>query len=338
MQDKTDIGSSHVRIGPRIGSGGMAHVFKGTLVGSLGSEKTVAIKMADTARNRPQLVREGILGAQLSHPNLRSTIALSFTPAGEPFLVLEYIDGWTLGEVLGLLLRDGRTLPVNVIAHVLLQVSRALAYLHTSRTFELSTGRVQGRIVHQDLKPGNVMIARSARVYVIDGGTMSDVVQDPDEDDVTVEALLDQRGPRDAPIAGTPQYMAPEQALGRRIDPTTDLYALGLLLYEMVTGHKMLRGLRMRDRVQSAINGRQSGHVDVVRDRRPELEDLFSQLTEHSPEDRIGSAGEVATLLAPLVRGGETALKPLLMEVAKRYATTTPARSLPTKKNTPTAS
>ena len=337
MQDKTDTGSSHVRIGPRIGTGGMAHVFKGTLMGSLGSEKTVAVKMADTEKNRPQLIREGILGAQLSHPNLRDTITLSFTPSGEPFLVLQYVDGWTLSEILRTLLRDGRTLPVNVIAHVLLQVSHALTYLHTPRTFELETGRMLGRIVHQDLKPPNVMIARCGHVYVIDCGIMSDVIREPDENDMAVEALLEMREPKSTPIAGTPQYMAPEQARGRRIDPTTDLYALGLLLYEMVTGHKMLRGLSLHDRLQSAMQGRQPGHVDVVRDRLPELEDLFTQLTEYSPEDRIGSAQEVAALLTPLAQGGEQALQPLLVEVATRRATTTPAQSLPTKRNTPTA-
>ena len=204
-----------------LGEGGMGAVY---LVEHMLMRKRMALKVlnAELSKNREMVARferEAMAAAHLEHPNVVAATDLGFTDEGALFLVLEFIDGKSLREVLNF----GPISSARVI-HIARQISSALQRAH-------SVG-----IVHRDLKPENVMIMNRDGdpdfVKVLDFGLAK----------IRLEALVDDISQRSetltkyGTIFGTPAYMAPEQAAGGEVDGRTDLYALGAVMYELLTG------------------------------------------------------------------------------------------------------
>jgi tRNA A-37 threonylcarbamoyl transferase component Bud32 len=215
--------SDRYRITSLLGEGGMGEVYLGEHVLM---RKRVAVKvlhpdmmMHDEIVARFE--REAMAAAHIDHPNVAAATDFGRTPEGAFFLVLEYVEGRSLREMLAGL----GALPAGRALHITRQIAAAL-----NRAHELG-------IVHRDLKPENVMLVARGQdtdfVKVLDFGIAKVPVQEL-TGKVTVVNPLTRLGV----MYGTPEYMAPEQALGQQVDHRADLYALGVMLYEMVTGSR----------------------------------------------------------------------------------------------------
>jgi predicted ATPase/DNA-binding SARP family transcriptional activator len=245
-----------------LGRGGMGTVYRAhdTLL-----ERDVAIKVLEGAalggEGRARLLREARVVAQLSHPNIVTVFDVGESD-GNPFIVMELVPGTTLYEQRP----DG----VDGILAVTRQICAALAHAHG-----------QG-IVHRDLKPENVLVAPDGTAKLMDFG---------------LARLVASRLTQEGAIVGTVFYLAPEQAQGGPLDGRADLYALGVMLYELTTGQLPFSG----DDPLEVIS--QHLHAPAVPPRQrnpdlpPALDNLILRLLEKDPQQRPASATEVLQLL-----------------------------------------
>ncbi|WP_433074673.1 serine/threonine-protein kinase [Dactylosporangium sp. CA-052675] len=200
------------RLVSQAGSGGMAEVWRAV---DTRLDRTVAVKLllpelAGSARARERAVTEARAAARINHPNVAAVHDAGHRLRGlgraVPYLVMEYVDGETLDRRL----RGPGAMPWREAVRIAAQVADGLAAAH------------RHRVVHRDIKPGNIMLTGSG-VKVVDFGLAS-----------IVGAAADGRAAR--VLLGTPEYMAPEQLRGEPVTSATDVYALGLVLYHMLTG------------------------------------------------------------------------------------------------------
>jgi serine/threonine protein kinase len=193
-----------------IGAGGMATVYKAV---QKSLNRVVAIKelkptpgVESTAVKRFE--REAITSSAMSHENVVS-IYDYFEIEGRRYLVMEYVGGTDLATIM----HECGALPVAIASMIVLQVLRALEYIHASS------------LVHRDIKPGNIMVAHNGIVKLMDFG----VVLTPDWETLTMPGTF----------VGTPRYMSPEQIKGSVVDFRSDLFSVGIIFYEMVTGKQL---------------------------------------------------------------------------------------------------
>ena len=203
------------RINELIGSGGMGAVYRAT---QLGMNREVALKVlgrgvADSDKQAHRFKQEARASSRLQHPNTIRVFDSGQTEDGRLFLAMEYLKGDTLTEVL----KKEKTFSIDRASHIARQICNSLAEAH------------QNGIVHRDLKPDNIFITdifgEHDFVKVLDFG----IAKSSDSEEM---ASLTQTGF----ICGTPRYLSPEQALGRPVDGRSDLYSLGVILYELLTG------------------------------------------------------------------------------------------------------
>ena len=269
------------RIVGLLGRGGMGEVYRAEDL-KLGQAVALKFLPKEVTHRADRLARfhqEVRLARQVSHPNVCRVHDIGET-GGQHFLSMEYIDGEDLAS---LLRRIGR-LPSDKALELARQLCAGLAAAHDRR------------VLHRDLKPANVLIDGRGRAHLADFGLAD---------------LTDQR--RDAPeIAGTPGYMAPEQLEGREVTTRTDVYALGLVLYEMFTGKRALTvdGAAPGGRAQNgAPPASPSTHIP---DLDPAIERVILRCLERDPARRPPSAIAVAAALpggnplAAAMAAGET--------------------------------
>jgi eukaryotic-like serine/threonine-protein kinase len=250
------------RIVEEVASGGMAVVYR-AIQDNLG--RTVAIKALKTSvASDEQLVtrfeREAKSLANLQHENIIHIYDFH-RERGALFIVMEYVQGIDLYDLLD---RAGR-LPYDVAAVLAMQVARALDYIHYRS------------IVHRDIKPANIMVARQGGVKLMDFGIARDT---------NFENDLTQTGTG----IGTPSYMSPEQILGDRLDARSDIFSLGIVLYQMVTGRKPF----VENEEKSVLHLiREEKHIRARKlnpDIPRELERIIDRCLQKKPRDRFQSA------------------------------------------------
>jgi serine/threonine-protein kinase len=256
------------RIIGEIGSGGMSVVYR-AIQESL--RRTVAVKtLRPSAANEPQLAqrfeREALSIAALQHENIINVHDF-INRNGQLYIIMEHVEGIDLYDLLD---RSGH-LPVDVAAIIAMQVGRALDYAH-----------YRG-IVHRDIKPANVMISHQGGVKLMDFG----IARDESFADLTETGTG----------VGTPSYMSPEQILGDRIDFRSDLFSLGILLYQMVTGRKPFvederKSVMHKIRLEPAEDPRRT-NPDVPR----ELVRIIETCMKKRPADRFRSTQELVLAL-----------------------------------------
>ncbi|HKR67334.1 MAG TPA: Stk1 family PASTA domain-containing Ser/Thr kinase [Streptosporangiaceae bacterium] len=253
-----------------VGRGGMAEVYRAR---DLRLDRVVAVKTLreDLARDQTfqaRFRREAQSAASLNHPSIvavydtgEDTTATSHVP----FIVMEYVDGRTVRD----LLRDDRRLLPERALEITDGVLRALDYSH------------RAGIVHRDIKPGNVMLNRQGEIKVMDFGIARAVAD--------TQATMTQT----AQVIGTAQYLSPEQARGERVDARSDLYSVGCLLYELLTGRPPFTG---DSPVAIAYQHVREAPIPPSR-IDPELPDwadpIVLRAMEKSPDDRYQSAAEM---------------------------------------------
>jgi serine/threonine-protein kinase len=256
------------RIVEEVASGGMAVVYR-AVQDPLG--RTVAIKALKSSAALEENVvtrfeREAKSLALLQHENIINVYDF-YCERGALFIVMEYVQGIDLYDLLE---KCGR-LPYDVAAIIAMQVARALDYVH-----------YRG-IVHRDIKPANVMISRQGGIKVMDFG----IARDTSFGDLTEAGTG----------IGTPAYMSPEQVLGDKLDARSDLFSLGVMLYQMVTGKKPF----VEDERRSAMHKiRLEKHVGTRKlnpDIPRELERVIDRCLEKQPRDRWPSAQHMVMAL-----------------------------------------
>ena len=265
------------RIIGRLGRGGMGEVYRADDL-KLGQPVALKFLPPDVDRDPARLTQlhtEVRMARQVSHPNVCRVYDIDEVD-GHTFLSMEYVDGEDLAS---LLRRIGR-FPQDRGLEIGYQICVGLAAAH------------ERRVIHRDLKPANVMVDSTGRVRITDFGLAG----------ISGESIR----------AGTPAYMAPEQLAGSEVTARSDIYALGLVLYELFTGKRALEGANLAELIN---NREQSGILPpsaIVRDLSPEIESAIMRCLRPLPADRPFSALAVTASLAggdPLaaaIAAGET--------------------------------
>lgn len=278
------------RIGPyvvidRLGAGGMGQVF---LASDTRLDRRVALKCLTASSSdidvRARLLDEARASARISHPNI-ATVHDVVEHDDRAFIVMEYVEG----ESLAALLRRERLRAERLVA-IGRQLASALAAAHAKG------------IVHRDLKPANVQVARDGSVKVLDFGiaqAVSAVAAGAGAADNVGGA-----GSERVLHPGTPAYMSPEQMFGRAVDHRSDIYSLGVMLFEMATGHRPYSATDPVE-VVTAL-GRQLLRPESLESTvSPQLSEVIATTLAVSPEDRYQSAAELEASLAIVARSYE---------------------------------
>src|SRR6201985_454108 len=242
------------RLEARIGAGGMSTVYRAT---DETLQRTVAIKLMnrEIASDSDQLERfrrEARAVAQLSHPHIVGVIDYG-EDDGRPYIVFEYVEGETLKERIR---RTGRLPTTEGVAYAI-EIARALRAAHARH------------IVHRDVKPQNVLIDEEGSAKVTDFG----IARTLDEEGLTA----------DGRVLGTTDYVSPEQALGQAVTGQSDLYSLGIVLYEMLTGEVPFKG---ENQIAVAMKHVREALPDV-QSRRPEVSAALASVIDGATAKRV---------------------------------------------------
>ncbi len=273
----------HYRILEEIGAGGMGVVYRAR---DERLHRDVAVKILpaglltdDSARQR--FSREAFALSRLNHPNIETVFDFD-SQQGIDFIVMELIPGASLDVKLS----AGR-LPEKETLHIGIQLAEGLAAAHE-----------QG-VIHRDIKPANLRVTPDGRLKILDFG-LAKLVHPPTDVDVTMART------KEYAVTGTLPYMAPEQLLGEKVDARTDIFAAGLVLYEMATGRRAFLETQSSRLIDTILNRAPFPPRAVVPGLRPELEPIILKCQEKDPDNRYQSARELAVDLRRLERSSGT--------------------------------
>ncbi len=259
----------------RLGSGGMGKVYRAR---HLSMDRPVAIKFLHTRFSEDEAARLRLLQEARTAVTLRHANAVSVTDCGQTvegwiYIVMELLEGRTLREIVS------REAPLETAraTSIMLQASDAVAAAH------------QAGIIHRDLKPSNILITQSADqpavVKVLDFGIAKFFAGDGDDDDANALAQSNT-------VIGTPRYMSPEQHNGSELTPATDVYSLGVILYEMLTGMVPFSGSTPAEIAEKHINNTPHSPREVVGAIPEDVERIVLHALEKEPSDRPANAAE----------------------------------------------
>lgn len=267
---------SHYRIVSQLGEGGMGVVYEAEDT-NLGRRVAMKFLSTTTRDYRARFLREARAVSALTHPNIATVFDYGETDEGQPFIVMELIKGEPLNEKL----RDG-SLPLPEAVKIVAAIADALGEAHH-----------QG-VVHRDVKPSNVVITDRGQVKVLDFGLVKHIVEptsmagDPDQ------KTLPSTKTRSDVIVGTPLYLSPEQATGKPIDGRSDLFALGAVLYECITGRSAFAGASIIEIGAQVIHVTPSVPSKLNESIPVELDRITMKAIEKKLDDRYQTAEEFA--------------------------------------------
>jgi serine/threonine-protein kinase len=259
------------RVLEELGAGGMGVVYKAeaTKLGRLVALKFLPETLARDASALERFQREARAASALNHPNI-CTIYDIEEYQGHPFIAMEYLDGRALKDHI-----LGRTLDSDEISKLGIQIAEALSAAHSKG------------VVHRDVKPGNIVVTVSGPVKVLDFG-LAKLIGSQGENAPTVSLTESHT------VTGTLPYMSPEQLRGREVDSRTDIYALGVVLYEMSTGRRPFTAEISPQLIDDILNSPPPLPRQVNPKISPKLEEIILKCLEKDPEDRYQTAKEIA--------------------------------------------
>ena len=269
---------SHYRITGKLGTGGMGIVYEGE---DLRLRRKVALKfLPEELAGDPDAVRrfrrEAETIATLSHAHICAVYDID-EHDGRAFIVMECVDGVNLKTHMA-----RRTLTTTELVEIARQIANALEAAHAKG------------IVHRDIKPGNLLVAESGQVKVLDFG-LARRFRTSDTDEVGVEGSTIPGRP-----IGTANYMAPERILQLPLDPRSDLFSLGVVMYEMATGRLPFAGASPSETVSNVLDKDPVALTTLAPQHPKTLETIVNRLLAKKAGDRYRSATDLTTALSPL--------------------------------------
>ncbi len=266
----------------KLAQGGMGEIHLARQAGPGGfSRKCVIKRMHAEVSQDPSFVQmflaEARVTAHLNHPNIAQLYDFG-QEAGAYYLAMEYVPGVSVAALNRWHLEQKRFVPTDATLKILSEAARALHYAHTALDDD---GRPLG-LVHRDVSPGNILVSTSGTVKLIDFGVAK----------VAQAAVKTQNGV----VKGKIQFMAPEQAAGQPVDGRTDVYSLGLVAYELLSGRRAFLGGQVE--VVLAMGRNQFAPIDQARPGlKPSLCSVVTKALATKPADRFASAAEFAKAL-----------------------------------------
>ena len=281
-----------------LGRGGMGVVYQARHVRL---HRLVALKTLAAAQDDPvqeaRFQREAETAARLQHPNIAQVYEVG-EHEGRPYFVLEFLGGGSLSDKL-----SGTPQPPGRAAELVLTLAHAMHYAH------------QQGVVHRDLKPANVLLAEDGTPKITDFGLAKNLD-------------LDHEQTRSGAVVGTPSYMAPEQAAGstRQVGPAADIYALGAILYELLTGHPPFKGATVLETLEQ-VRSEEPVPPRRLQNKVPrDLETVCLTCLRKEPAKRYASAEELARDLERFLAGEPIEARPVgQVERLVRWAARRPA-------------
>ena len=264
-----------------LGCGGMGEVYlaRDEQLGREVAVKLLPQEVCSDPRRLARFRREGRLAAALNHPNICTVLEVG-EAGGRPYIVMEYVKGQTLRHRVA----EG-PLPVVEVVDLGLQVADALAEAHAHG------------LVHRDIKSGNIVVTARRQVKVLDFGLAKQVGA---EGASRVISVTETANTQPGLVVGTLPYLSPEQALGLNVDHRSDLFSLGIVLYEMVTGRLPFQGRSGTEVIDHILHDEPPSITRFVEATPDELTRIVRKLLAKDPEDRYQSAREVVVDLRRL--------------------------------------
>ena len=274
----------HYRITAAIGAGGMGEVYRATDT-TLGRDVAIKMLPASVAQDPERLARferEARSLAALNHPNIVTIYAVE-EDGGSRFLAMELVEGETLDTILA-----PGGLPLPRFFEIAVPLADALSAAH------------ERGIVHRDLKPGNVMVTREGRVKVLDFGLakLEAAGSNPDLTNTPTESRADLTS--EGQVFGTVAYMSPEQTRGGKVDARSDVFSLGVVFYQMLTGERPFHGASAADMISSILRDTPASVTDRRADLPPHLARILRRCLEKDPRDRYQTSRDVHNELRDL--------------------------------------
>src|SRR5215471_6238989 len=286
----------HYEVLEKLGEGGMGVVYKAR---DVRLNRFVALKLlssykvADEDRLR-RFTQEAHTASALNHPNI-VTIHDIGTEGGAAYIVMEYVVGKTLDQLIP---RKGMRL-----AEVLKTAVQAADGLAAAAA---------AGVIHRDVKPGNVMVTDSGLVKVLDFGLAKLAKRAASPEQVTA-TIMDAERPRtrEGTIIGTVSYMSPEQAEGKPLDPRSDIFSFGAVLYEMVTGQRAFRGETSMSTISSILRDDPQPAGQLSADVPRDLDKIIARCLRKDPERRFQTMADVRVALRELKEESESGKLPM---------------------------
>jgi serine/threonine protein kinase len=265
----------HYQITSQIGKGGMGEVFQAKDQ-KLGREVAIKVLPEEFAKDSDRVARfqrEAKLLASLNHPNIAAIYGLEES-GGTNFLVLELVEGETLAERL----RRG-PIPVEESMRLALQIAEALEAAH------------EKGIIHRDLKPSNIKVSPDAKVKVLDFGLAKAFAGEQGEMNLANSPTLSDAATQQGVILGTAAYMSPEQAKGKTVDKRADIWAFGVVLFEMLAGRQLFTGETVSETLASVLKS-EPEWKRLPANLHPRIRFLLERCLEKEIRNRYGSVND----------------------------------------------
>jgi serine/threonine-protein kinase len=299
--------SGKYRLDQRLGGGGMAEVFLGSTVGAEGFSRKVAIKrvlpgFSDNEAFARMFVAEAQISSMLQHPNIVSVLDFDRDHERRLFLVMELVEGKDLDGLM-----SSGLLPLPVVIFVIGEVLRGLGYAHDLPT---STG-LRG-VVHRDISPHNVLLSWEGAVKVSDFG----IAKARAASEATASVF----------IKGKPAYMSPEQANGQPLDGRSDLFAVGIMLWEMLIGRRLFVAEDTRATLAAVLFGQIPRPRSLRGDIPKDLERVAMKLLERDLVSRYASAEDALADLLACADAPKAGRELLTQTLVERFTAQAPVR------------
>jgi len=279
------------RLGPYevvalIGAGGMGEVYRAH---DTRLNRDVALKVLPEAFSRDtqrmaRFEREAKLLASLNHPNIAAIYGIEESGPIRA-LVMELVEGPNLSERI-----RGGPVPVDEALPIARQVADAVEYAH------------ENNVIHRDLKPANIKVKADGMVKVLDFGLAKAMSDDPTEGDMSNSPTLSMAATMQGVILGTAAYMAPEQAKGKRVDRRADVWAFGVVLYEMLVGKQLYEGETIPETLASVMK-EAPALENLPADTPPAIRNLLRRCLEKNVKRRLQHAGEARIIIEDVISG-----------------------------------
>jgi serine/threonine-protein kinase len=305
---------AHYRIVKQLGAGGMGEVY---LAEDTRLDRKVAIKLLPAEFTQDvdrvwRFIQEAKAASALNHPNIITIYEIGEVD-GTHYMATEFIDGQPLRQSI-----VSEHLTHGVALEIAIQIASALAAAH------------EAGIIHRDIKPENVMVRRDGIAKVLDFG-LAKLTERPSSEVDTDAATKAKVTTDPGAVMGTPQYMSPEQARGQKVDARSDIFSLGVVLYEMIAGRPPFDGVNALDLISAILQKEPQPLKSHVAEIPPELQRIVGKALRKDREDRYQTARDLLADLKDLKEELAFAAKQARAGQTERHeVVTAPAEALPT--------